>query len=237
MKALLILFSLTIIFSAQAQTVEMIAKSDYVPNKMKQKDFYFLSEDIDTTKINYIASYKAEIRNKKSDITTNFFTIKNLANKIGANSFLIKSFTHDSTEVNTFILDVFYVEDAMVKINSDILPKNKVYIFCSEKNTDEIYSLKVNNLKTEFKSGSYLEYELSEGQELKLSKGGFTGATVLVKYQPEKPSAFFSITGFGLGGDTAPMPGAVGVSFNTGRINYVDRALGFLLTKMLQSAQ
>lgn len=236
MKQLNLLFFLSLSIIAKCQNVELIAKSNYAPVNEKQKAFCFIDNKIDTTNFIYIATYKAFIgKSKKDNISNSFFLIRKMANKIGANSFCLKSFESDSSGILNFVLDTYQTNDATLELNFANQPKNKVYIFCDEKPTNETYSIKINNEKTEFKSGTFLSYELKEGQELKLNKGGLTGTTVWVKYQKDKPASFFTITGLGLGG-AIPPPGTVGLSFNTGRFNSIDAGLGLLLIKFLKNA-
>ncbi|MGN6492657.1 MAG: hypothetical protein ACTHLE_11720 [Agriterribacter sp.] len=213
----------------------MVSQSSNQNKYGKQTAFSYLENGIDTSMLHYVATYMATLENKKADITSSFFAIKKMANQLGANCFSLKSFANDSTGIGSFTLDVFYADEITLTNNSNKHTKNIAYVFCSQNKDGKIYSLKVDNKKTEFTSGSYLTYELKEGTELKLSKGGFTGATVWLKYQPDRFATFFTITGFGLGGSIPP-PGTIGMSFNTGRINYIDRDLGFLLTRLLEKA-
>lgn len=235
MKCLFSFFFFAVTLCADAQTVKMISQINNENKYGKQTAFSFLENGIDTSMLHYVATYVATLENKKADITSSFFAIKKMANQLGANCFSLKSFADDSTGIQSFTLDVFYADEIALTNNSGKHPKNIAYVFCSQNKDGKIYSLKVDNQKTEFTSGSYLTYELKDGAELKLSKGGFTGATVWLKYHPDRLATFFTITGFGLGGSVPPL-GAVGVSFNTGRINYIDRDLGFLLTRLLQQA-
>ena len=97
-------------------------------------------------------------------------------------------------------------------------------------------SFKIDNKKTELRPGTYYKYVRTEGKEVKINKGGITGATVFYTLEGNKPDIFLTLSGFGLGG--GPMPaGTMGASFNTGRISAIDGNLGCLLKTLFTPAQ
>ena len=237
MKKNLFVIVVLITHASLAQNVEMLSKSDFKPDR-KDKDFAFIEQTIDSSRLAFVASFKAVTDNKKNSISNLFFEIKKEAKKLGANSFRLRSFNRDNSSSLTFILDTYYANDSLLAINNESHFRNKVFVFCDERITENSYSLKVDNEKKEFKSGTYLEYELKEGQELKLSKGGFTGATMWIKYKENRQPVFLTITSFGLGGDGyVPPGGGVGLTFNTGRINSINNDLGQLLINFLTRAE
>lgn len=230
-KFFLALFFLIFNNGLISQNVEVIKKSEILLDK--SKEFHYLNSEIDTTNLTYISTYKAHIDGKKNLIANSFFEIKKLANKLGANSFRLIEHKTKEKEFNYFILEAYFTTDKHLLNNNDKLQKNVVYIFSEERETGEIHSLKVNNEKVEFNSGTFLIYEIKKDEKLKISKGGFTGATVTYPYKEGRIASFISISGFGVNNDL-PQPGTIGMSFNTGRLNPVEKGLGFLLIKMLK---
>ncbi len=215
-----------------AQTVEVINKSEFQP-ETKSKDFAFIEPTTDTTNIKYIATIKASGEGKKVDLEMLFYKLKAKAQELGANAFKLNRFEKmGSSNISVLILDTYYGTDSALNLNFKNHEKNVVYIFGDSEKSEKTYSFKIDNTKTEIKGGTFYKHHNKEGQEVKINKGGFTGATMWVKWEENKPATFLTLTGFGLGG--APVPvGQIGMSFNTGRINYIDGNLGHLLVSLL----
>jgi hypothetical protein len=218
-----------------AQNVEIISKSDF---KLKARigTFAFIEQKTDTAKLLYVATFKVAAEDNKTTISEMLFKIKMQAHLLGANCFRLNNFNRDSLNRLTIVLDTYYGNDSIQLKNFNNHEKNTVFIFCNDRLNDEKYLLKVNKEKKEFRSGTYLTYHLKEGEDLKITKGGFTGATFWIKYEENKQPVFLTITGFGLGGGPIPA-GTIGMSFNTGRINYIDENLGHLLTLILKPGE
>ena len=219
-----------------AQNVEVLKKSDFQPEQ-KAKDFACIEPATDTTDIRFIAAIKVTGERKKESLEVLFYKLKAKAQELGANSFKLNSFkTIDSINKSVLILDTYYGTDSALNLNFKNQEKNVVYIFGDAEKSDKIYSFKIDNVKTEIKGGTFYRYINKEGQDVKINKGGLTGATIWIKWKEGKPATFLTLTGFGLGG--APIPaGQLGMSFNTGRINYIDGNLGHLLVSLLTQSE
>jgi hypothetical protein len=219
-----------------AQKVEIISQSDFQPIK-KQKDLAFIEPKTDTTGLKFVATIKSSGEGKKAALDVLFYTVKYKAQKLGANTFKLKSFEkNDSLDAATLTLDVYYAADSLLNINFDNHEKNVVYIFGDFKESEKIYSFKLDNEKKELKGGTFYRYVNEEGREVRINKGGFSGATVWIKWEENKPASFLSMTGFGLGTGPAPA-GQIGISFNSGRLNYIDTNLGHLLVSLLHASE
>lgn len=225
--ALLIVSNLAI-----AQTVEVISKSDYQPEKQSD-DFNFIEPTTDTTEIKFVATIKASAKDKKTDISELYHKIEAQANKLGANAFKLLSYTEtDSSNNSVLILNTYYGTDTALSSNFRNHEKNVIYIFGAGEKTERIYSFKIDNTKAQIKGGTFYKQAIKEGQIIKVSKGGITGAAVWIKGEENKRANFLTLSGFGLGGGPVP-PGVMGASFNTGRINFVNGNLGHLLVTLL----
>lgn len=215
------------------QTVEVINKSALIP-ELQGKDFAFIESTTDTTDIKFIATIKASGKGKKGDLDLLFYKIRAKAMELGANAFKLSSYTAmDSLKKTVLTLDTYYGTDSALISNLKNREKNVVYIFGALEKSDKTYLFKVDNEKVEMKSGTFYKVQNKAGQEVKISKGGFTGATVWIKGKEDRPATFLTLTGFGLGGGTVPA-GQIGMTFNTGRINYVDGNLGCLIVLLLK---
>jgi hypothetical protein len=217
---------------AIAQNVEIVGKGNFSFEE-KPTVFAFLEAKTDTMPLQYVASIKATAPYKKATIGDLFFKIKNQAQTLGANCFRLKSYSNDTVNI-TMVLDTYFADDSLLYTNLANHEKNAVFIFCSDRISDEKYAIKVNNVKKEFVSGTYLKFLLFDGQKLKLNKGGLTGETMWFNYE-NKTAVFLATNGFGING--ASPPGTVGLSFNTGRFNYIDKNLGHLLAQVLKQSE
>jgi hypothetical protein len=220
-----------------AQNIEVINKSGFQPLE-KVDHFSFIEPITDTTDIKFIATIKVTGETKKEEVAILFYKLKAKAQELGANSFKLNSFKIlDSNNKKILILDTYYGTDAAINLNFKNHVKNIVYIFCDAEKSDKTYSFKIDNVKKEIKGGTFYKYQNKEGQKVKINKGGFSGATLWINWKENKPATFLTLTGFGLGGSQIPYDQQFGMSFNTGRINYIDGDLGHLLAAVLTQSE
>ena len=216
-----------------SQSVDIITKSD-IKNLTEGKNFAFVEPATDTNFLQFVATIRAKDKNKKSVIENLYFGIRKQANSLGATCFKLKSFTRsDSGNEVILILDCYFAYEATLTTNTDNHEKNSVFIFGGEREDDKTISATVNGDTKEIKPGTYFKYILKEREELKFSKGGFTGAAIWLNWEKDKQPQFYSLSGFALN-DINHQP-ANGIAFNTGRINRISNInLGLLLTKLLK---
>lgn len=233
MRTLVIIGIVSLIgFSTSGQTVEILKQSDYI-KQSDDKDFAFIESSTDITALKFVATLKITGVDKLASLETVYFKAKEKAHELGANSFKLSDYVqNDNPRQSMLTVDVYNGNDSILNVNFANHEKNVVYIFGSERKSNETYSFKIDNVRQELKSGTYYRHENKEGQEIKINKGGLTGATMWIKWKKDKPATFLTLTGFGLGGGQVPY-GTVGVSFNTGRINYIDGNLGHLLIQLM----
>ncbi len=240
MKSARIIVSIACFFITNivtAQIVDVTARSTFQPEG-EGKDFAFIEPVTDTAEIKFIATVQATKEGSDAEIDKLYDAIRSRAQKMGANAFKLNSFKrNDSLNKFILILDTYYGTDAALLLNFNNHEKNVVYIFGDVERSGKSYSFKIDNKKTEIKGGTYFRYQNKEGQEVKINKGGFTGATLWIKWKENKPASFLTLTGFALGGGGPVQPGQVGGSFNTGRISYINGNLGHLLVSILPPGQ
>jgi hypothetical protein len=234
MRTILIIGALSIgALPAVAQTVEVIKQSNFVKTS-DDKDFSFIEPATDLHALQHVATIKVSGSDKEASTELLYFKAKRMASELGANSFTLNNYNQtENPPAAVLVLDLYYGSDSTLEANFARHEKNVVYLFGSDRKSTESYSYKVNSIKQELKAGSFARYELTEEQEqLKINKGGMTGATMWLKWQENKPATFLTLTGFGLGGGEVPY-GTVGMSFNTGRIYTIDGNLGHLLVQLM----
>jgi hypothetical protein len=192
---------------------------------------------MDTTAVHFVALIKATGSGKKSDIEQLYLKLQEKALELGANAFRLKDYTKaDDTNPSTLVLDTYYATDSALKNNFQQVEKNVVYIFGDADKSNKVYSFKINGEKKEIQGGHFYKQVLVQGQELKINKGGFAGATLWLNWKENRPPTYLTLSGFGLGGSPPP-PGVMGASFNTGRINLVHGGLGPLLVQVLKQQE
>lgn len=227
---------LFVTIATNSQTVEVIKKSDLnFPGQ--QKDFHYLERGFDTASFRFVATLKATGAGKQADIDLLYAKLKEKANELGANAFILNSYNKSEGDKTSMLqFDAYYGSDSALGANFERHEKNVVFIFGDADKSNRSYSFKIDNEKKEITGGTYYKQVIKEGQELKINKGGMIGATVWTKWRKDRPATFLTLTGFGLGGGPMP-PGMAGVAINTGRINYVNGNLGHLLTQILKQQE
>ena len=136
------------------------------------------------------------------------------------------------------ILSAYFCEDSLFDANFEHIPKNKIFIFGNDDWVDnKSQGYKVQGEKQEINSGYFKVFDIKENDEIKITKGGFSGMTLWYKRKENGYSSFLTFSGLGInGGGTTYSPGykGVGVSFNTGKINHVEPNLALALLKIYQ---
>ena len=232
-KLFLIFFIGFSVNKSYSQNVEVLQKSE-LKNLPEGKKYAFIEPTTDTSKIEFVATLFAKDKNRKSNIETLYFAIREQANKLGANCYKVKLFKRDTLKSETvLILDSYVASESLLNENTTNHEKNVVLIFGGEREDDKSISFSVNGERKEIKSGTYFKINLKEGEEVKVSKGGFMGASLWLHRENDKQPAFYSLSSFGLA-DFNQQPSNT-ISFNTGRINRISNiSLGLLLKQLLK---
>lgn len=236
MKFFISILSLVFGFLTQAQTIEIVNQSD---NELaiESEIFEFIAPSTNIESLEFVATIKITGEGKKARIEKLFNSAMKKANELGANGFRLRSFDeNDKPRAAILILDVFHGADSIMELNFENYEKNVVYIFTGDKISDENHTFKINKNKTFLKAGNFIRHEIPKWQEVRINIGGFTGATMFMKWKENKPVYFLTLTGFGLSGGNLQY-GSIGLTFNTGRINYLNRNFGYLLTQVMSEKQ
>jgi len=233
-RAVLVFLLLLLTNITFSQRVEIIQQSD-LKNLPEGKKFAFIEPTTDTSNIKFVATIFAKDKNRKSNIESMYFAIREKAIKLGANCYKLKSFTRDTLNSETvLILDSYVASDSVLSQNAANHEKNVVFIFGMERAGDKTMSFNLNGESKVIKAGNYYKISIREGQEIKVNKGGAVGgASMWLKWEKDKQPVFYTLSGFGLAGlDKQP---EFGIAFNTGKINRIANiSLGLLVTQLLQ---
>ena len=213
------------------QTVEVVKQGEKI--SVYGQDFEILEPGTDTTQYTFVATIKASGGQPEGTLQRLFFALKDEGMRLGGNTFRIKSFQHDGELI--LVLDVLYGAIQILEDNIKRHPKNVVFIFGGEIQNNDLYTCRVDNKKVEFKSGTYLKYEIPPNGELKVSKGGLTGMAAWFGWKEGRPAITLSLSGAEvLGGGVSPT--GAGIGFTTGSLNKIDNNLGYLYTRLLKQS-
>ncbi len=217
-----------------AQSVEVVSNGNTKLNSYpKNKASVFIYQKADTSKLQFVATYKTTGFDRFSTAGDVFLLIKKQAREDGANCFALRSFFYDSIKRPNIVIDAYYGSDDVVKAITSSYETNAVYIFSPEKIGRDSFSLKINDVKRTFSTGTYLKFVVKEGEKLNISKGGFTGTRAQIKFQKDKPPIYLMVFGgTHLGGGPLQAPGTIGVTYSTGEIKDMTDDYGQFLVQI-----
>ena len=235
LKSLLLLLATLISLKSFSQAVEIINQAD-IKNLPESIKFAFLEAATDTSEIKYVATILARDKNKKSNIEFLYSEIRKQANKLGANCYKLKSFTRGGKRNEAIlVLDSYFASDSLLKINTRNHEKNVVFLFGKEREDEKTITFDLNGEEKEIKAGTFYKIFLKEGENIKVSKGGFAGSVMLLIGERDSQPCFYALSGFGLADMSQQSSNSI--SFNTGGISRIGNiSLGLLLTQLLKQA-
>ncbi len=223
MKYLLFTIILLINFvSAFAQEIEILEKSDSIPN-IKEKGLVYINAKTDLTDFYFIAKLKIT----SDDFNLILIGLQKTAVDLSANAFkFIKK--ENSGNKTSVILDLFSANPQLVKLNEQNSQTNVIYFFGNDSKTQKF---KIDNQKIELESNEIYSFELPKNKEVKINKGGFTGMTVFHRWRENQPAIFYAfgsgnLTGYGNGSNS------IGLSISTGNIMELKSDFANLLMEL-----
>ena len=131
-KHITILFSLFfgLIVTCKGQKIQVIRLVQGVSPTEKIEVFDLIEKEVDTTRIQYIATLRSVGADKNATIQELYYALKRKSNFFGANGFRILEY---NASKGTLLADVYYLTDTLFKENLSYHEKNFIYIFCREK--------------------------------------------------------------------------------------------------------
>lgn len=241
MQLLTIFFCLLVLkCSVVAQGTITVSNKDSigVPPYPNDKPSYFIHPKMDTSLLQFVAAFKATGNDSLTLPGELFLQLKKAARHHGCNLFQFTGLFRDSIKRPQITIHGYFGSASAFDMNRLNYEENEIFIFCPEKARIDTFSLKVNDTIQMFSNNTYLKYTLKEGEELRLSKGGFSGFRLKLKYKKGKPPVYLMVTGFGLGSLSPPTAGVVGVSMRTGQITEMTEDFGqFFVYTLLQKNQ
>lgn len=221
MKLPYLLCCCLVFFSARAysQNIDILRKSDTFERKGKHRDFVYWNNPADTAGLEYVATLSSKgSAMGGSSLWEIWSHAGNRSARLGSNVFVFRSFTDSDSTRPELIVDLYLASDEALQRNAGREEKNVVYLFG---NKGKEMSVKVNATQKDIPASGVLRFALPAGEELKLNKGGATGAWRNIRGEEGKAALYFSVSGPGLGG-AVPPAGSMGISLNSGRITEMN---------------
>ncbi len=215
--------------AAFSQSVAFLEINDTM-QKPRYQEFIYLNDGTDLSGSVRVATLKSVGSQDNPVLLYNL--IKVAAQKVGANSFRLVKFDKYEDRTAELTLAAFYTNDSILGENFKRIEKNKVHIF-GDANLlgNKTQSCKVNGKKYEIQPGRFLTFDILPGENLDISKGGFTGTHLTIEGKMGKMSRFYSLSGFEVTGGEVSQ-GGTGVLISTGDIDRVEQNLALLLLKI-----
>ncbi len=235
----LIIVLLMVFHTAFSQTIELVKQSE-TKFKKSRKTFVYIEPEIDIDQLAYVATFKATGRKSTADIFRMFDGIRAKSRFYGGNCFVLNSFErHGPRGEVTLVLDTYFATDSILGANIASRAKNVCFIFGDDNpDKERLHTFKINGEEKTIISGTYYRQEIKEREEIRINKGGFTGATMKLQWMPDKNAVYISQSGPGFGGISPPMGNVgIGISVNTGSLNYMESNLGRLLIELLEESK
>ncbi|NML40264.1 hypothetical protein HHL17_23900 [Chitinophaga sp. G-6-1-13] len=230
---LLCCFLVVLSSRAYSQNIDILSRSDTFERKGKHRDFIYWNNPSDSAGLEYVATLSSKgSAMGGSSLWEIWSHAGNRSTRMGSNVFIFRSFTDSDSTKPELIVDLYLATDEALQRNAGREEKNVVYLFG---NKGKAMSVKVNAEQKDIPANGVLRYEVPAGEELKLSKGGATGAWRSIKGEACKAALYFSISGPGLGG-AVPPAGSVGISFNSGRITEMNPHFARMMLTVQQQA-
>jgi hypothetical protein len=237
-RILFFLLLFTQICNAQSITVSNKNKQIFEPVK---NTFKYLNKQLDTSNIIYVATIKLSCIKNTLDLQDMFAEIKSKANAIGANAFKLHSYDKGKNSLNcNIILDVYYANDSILKINTSMHDKNKVYLFSSPGhkiiNLEE--KILLNDSIVICYPNKYRVFELQPNQSITITKKGLLkGYPVNVSYKEQAPSSFYSLYApKNYDNNDLGMTGLT-IKVSSNNIVEVNRNFGYFMTEIFEQTK
>ncbi|WP_296381281.1 hypothetical protein [Winogradskyella sp.] len=216
---IIFLFAIT---SAFSQEIEVIKKTDSVPN-IKEKGLTFINSKTELNDYYFIAKIKV----KSDDFNEIIRGIQKMAIDFSANAF---KFIHNENSKNktSVTIELFSVLPKFQEENKNNNETNVIYFFGNDTKTQKF---KIDENKIELKANEIFRFEIPKNKTVKINKGGFTGMTVYHQWKEKQPVIFYA---FGSGNLSTFGDGksSVGLSINTGKIIELRNDFAYLLMEI-----
>ncbi|MCD7971960.1 MAG: hypothetical protein LUG18_04735 [Candidatus Azobacteroides sp.] len=222
-----------------SQYIDVVQKNNITGLK-EQTEFEYLFNP-DTEKLTPVAILRAW---GKYNISQLFNTVREEANKLGANCFIVTEYVNDdmTSKNSSLTLNVYFAEENILMENDRKKEKNVVYIFGKDKAGKGKTSFKFNGEKTDIPNREFFRYEPEAYENINIKKGGIFGADLQISgVTISNIPVYLTLSGLGVqqtlpfGNEAVERPyngSAYGIAINTGSIKFMEPALANVLIQV-----
>lgn len=223
---LLIISTITTVFGQNVRVINQYSRAEKHP----VTTFDNIDTVFNLTGKQKIATLKGfSLNTGKLTLATLFNSFWDNTNKLGGNSFIVDSVL-SSNDTTKIVITVYYLNEADIKTNLELYPKNMVYVFGDIDKRKTTKKVVFNDRKLLLNPMEFVSCQNTVRGEVTVSIGGLLGAKVWIVGKQGRLPEHLSVSGIGVG------PGSVntiGLSLNTGRIYPVDLNFGRFLVRVL----
>ncbi len=193
MKKSIWLFCLLSFKLFYGQKVEILNKSGFQHN-YAIKDFDYIEDVNDTSKLNYIATLRiiGEANHYTGTVVRWAVKFQEKANKMGANAFCLQTYT-EKDSIGILIVNVYFAGDYYLKANKLKANKNNIYLFGPSTHPQDSADFYLNGTKKMFSSNKSFEIKVSLNTDYNIAVTENKLTNLLIKYKSEKKSRYFII--------------------------------------------
>jgi len=163
------------------QRIEVVKKSGYLHNYVV-KNFYYLEDFKDTSKVHYIATIKIE---GKTNHDT-YVAVKWLANmqtsmkRWGADVFKLRQYEEQDTTA-FLVLDIYFGGENFIKNNKEKMCRNRIYLFGAKTNKDTSEFFLNDTMKCFYPKKMFeIKAEVNKNYNIAVNKNKITNTTVVL---------------------------------------------------------
>lgn len=215
---LILLFS----YSLSAQQINIIKRADSLPS-VKEKGLVFIHPDTDLQ--NYLFVGSVEI--SAEDFSKIIIGLQSIAVDLFANSFKYTGRKNVDGKM-TMSFDLFSVTPEHLEANTQSRETNILYFLGNDKKTQKF---KIDDRKVELSANETFRFEIPKNKQIKVSKGGLTGMTLIHRWREDQPVIFYALGSgnISLAGDGYS---SLELAVNTGSIIELKSDFAYLLMEL-----
>ncbi len=237
MKRSFILLLYLLGFQLQAQDVFILDHYTTIGVSSKPTEFLCVTDKVNVAGKIKVGRVRGYCSNKgRSSINYLYEELHKKANELGADAMKIDTIIVYSKD-SVFVEGTLYLFGSVgLQLADDYYPVNKVYLLGDfDQKLGKSNKVHLNGVKFSLPPLGLLSYQNSIGMICMVTKGGFFGASLRIKGQPDKKPLYLAVGESSVGPAMVPAPGiGIGISYTPGQLFALDRGLGYFAVSILE---
>lgn len=222
---LFICFILLALQHSFAQQITVTYQADSIPS-IKEKGLYYIHPKTDISKGYHIASLTITA----PDINSILAQLQQSALDYGSNAFVYNGKNRKDNQISITV-DLYKVSSSIINDSKAHQPTNIIYLFGD---TTKKHRVKINGTKVTILANQIYAYDIPERTTVKINKGGFTGMTIMHKWQPNQETISYALGSGRISSHPMSHQG-IGFSINTGYIYKLKNDFAHLIIQLQEA--